>query len=27
MSDEFESAPEGAGSPADPLDQELADLV
>jgi molecular chaperone GrpE len=26
MSDEFESAPEGAGS-TDPLDQELADLV
>ncbi|NBT49443.1 MAG: nucleotide exchange factor GrpE, partial [Actinobacteria bacterium] len=27
MSEEFESAPEGADSPSDPLDQELADLV
>ena len=27
MSDEYESAPEGADLPADPLDQELADLV
>lgn len=26
MSEEFESAPEGAGSPTDPLDAELADL-
>ena len=27
MSEEFESAPEGADSPSDPLDQELADFV
>ena len=27
MSDEFESAPEGADSSPDPIDQELADLV